>query len=960
MLFARILLSAIVVALPWALGGVGKSVQSWLALGLALAALLSLAVAREAGRSLRNAALPLLLLIAGCLLGLWQLTPWAASASPQAMQLREQFVATETNDDAPPPVLSLHPPTTRQTLALLVMATAAFALGAVFFGDSKQLLWLLAVLAAVGAAVSAMGLIDRLTPAPWHYAGFDAPPGTKPFGPFIGRNSAAGFLCITLAAGEGLALWRWRKLVNRTRADRRRGLANWTSVALDPGFLALLTIAIFIFAGIAATTSRGGLAAATVGSLSAALLFGAVMKTSALFWPVAGIGAAVSVLVVWLGLGSNIAGRWESLADDGWKHESRLALWREAYEVSKVYGYFGSGLGTFYFAHVPFQRHLSFGSYQYAENQYVEAAVVGGYVGLSILLVLGLCCLAGVRQMLRNAVSSSEFAVAFGSACLLLMQLVHACFDFSWFLPALFVPISLWCGAIANMSVASREWRKKLVPRGVRHQARAAEPVQNAAAADGDSGELSPPASPQAAPEQSRSAAYGLLWPSIPFAVGAITLLIAPLAWAFNETRLAAVVEAAERYSRPLLRADAKPSKEDVDRAIEVTRSARAASPDDSLVRTRLAELLAKRYELETGRSALALYTEVALAERIGNSQAVADLRSQPAAEAYLKPAWDESRAACGLCPLNYYAHLMAAQLSDLYASADSRDRHLEIAERLSQGRSDWLFLLGAMRFDAAEFDAAWRDWRRSCELRPSVVDEVFPLALSYLGPKEAMRTIVPDNAELALRLALGPLANVDRAVQDNYLRKVLDLTEADRLSSHEKYVRGVALLQLGRFAEAEASIADALRGVDFRRDWYFDLAVAHAALGRKDAGDVAYKRYEQLIGPGAKTFADYRSRTASVLERKPEPTGAELACAGDYYAAAGQPDAAVAVYRRAIAQSRENVAAYAGLIKVYLGKHDLAQAEATLKEASQLHRDNSEIGTLWLRLDERKKGVVP
>ncbi|MBL9081125.1 MAG: O-antigen ligase family protein [Planctomycetales bacterium] len=920
----------------------------------------TLAVAPEAGRSLRNAAVPLLLLVAGCLLGLWQLTPWAAAASPEAMQLREQFVAAETYDDAPRPVLSLHPPTTRQTLALLVMATASFALGAVFFGDPRSLLWLLGVLAVVGAAVSAMGLIDRLTPAPWHYAGIDAPVGTKPFGPFINRNSAAGFLCISLAAALGLSLWRWRKLANRTRPDRLRGLSNWTSVALDPGFLLLMTTAIFIFAGIAGTMSRGGLLAAIVGSLCAAMLFGAVMRTSALFWPVAGIGAAAAVMVVWLGLGSNVAGRWELLADEGWKHENRFALWHEAVGVAKVYGLFGSGLGTFYFAHAPFQRHHSFGSYQYAENQFVEAAVVGGYIGLSIMLLFGLRCLAGVRQMLRNAVSSAEFGAAFASACLLLMQFLCACFDFSWFLPSLFVPISLWCGAIANMSAESCRWRTKLVRRGTRRQPASGNQVETATNLTADSAEYSSTSPSPSPPDHVLSAASPSSARLALPAVAAIVVCVAALAWGFWETRLAAVAEKAERVSRPLLRSGAKPSAKELDDAIELVKSARAACRDDSLVRTRLAELLAKRYELETGRSTFAIYTEVALALRIGNSQAVTELRAQEAAEAFLKPAWDESRIACGLCPLNYYAHLMAAQLSDLYASTDSRDRHLECVERLAQGRSDWLRLLGAMRFDAAQFDMAWKDWRRACQLSGGITYEVFPLALSYLGPDAAMKSVVPDDPEIMLWMAMGPLNGYSREAQDKYLQKVIELTENDQRSSRNKYLRGVALLQLGRYAAAESLIEDALRAADFRRDWYFDLAVALAALGRKDAGDVAYKRYEQLIGPGAKTFADYRSRTASVLERKPDPTGVELACAGDYYAAAGQPDAAVAVYLRAIAQSRENVAAYAGLIKIYLGKHDLAQAEATLKEASQLHRDNSEIGTLWLRLDERKKGVVP
>jgi tetratricopeptide (TPR) repeat protein len=962
-LCARIGLLAIVAALPWLIGGVNKSTQSWLALGFAVAALLSLLIRRETINSLRQAAVPLLLLASGCLLGVWQLTPWAAAMSPQAMQLRAEFMVP---DSAAPsesrPALSLHPPTTRQTLALLVTATGAFAIGAVFFGDVKALMWLLAVLTASGTAVSAWGLVDRLNPEPWHYAGYTVTGGLRPFGPFIGRNNAAGFLCITLAASLGLTLWRWQKLANRTRPDRRRGLDNWTSVVLDPGFLALVTTAVLIYAGIAGTTSRGGLTAATVGTLSAAFLFGAVMRTSALFWPVAGLGAAAAMFVVWLGLGSEVALRWEHLADDGWKTENRIALWREAYEAVKVYGNFGSGLGTFYFAHAPFQRHLSFGSYQYAENQFVEAAVVGGYVGLVILVLLGLRCLAAVRLMMRNAVSSAEYAAAFSGGCLLLTQLVYACFDFGWFLPALFVPLSLWCGAMVGLAAQSPQWRTKLARRGARRGTEAPKPaVADHRAEEASAAVVAPAVVANSSAELCATTSSPAERPSVANTtmLAVVPICAVALFWAFNENRVAGVVERAERGSRPVLQAGAMPTREIVDQAIEQAQFAVSAVPDDSLARVRLAEVLAKRYETETGRSTFRLFSETALAERIGNAESLQKLRSEPAAETYLRRAWEESRLACELCPLNYYAHLMAAQLSALFAAGDAESRHMEVAERLAQGRTEWLFLLGGMRFDVAQFDMAWKDWRRACELRGGIIDEVFPLALSYLGPDEALKAVVPEDPEIILRLALGPLAGYDRATQDKYLGKVLELTEADQKSSRNKYVRGVALLQLGRYAAAESIIEDALRAADFRRDWYFDLAVARAALGRKDAGDLAYRRYEQLIGPGAKTIADYRSRTAAVLERKPEPTAAELASAGDYYAAAGLPDAAVAVYRRAIAESRENVAAYAGLIKVHLGKHDLAEAEKTLKEASQLHRDNSEIGTLWLRLDERKKGVV-
>ena len=131
----------------------------------------------------------------------------------------------------------------------------------------------------------------------------------------------------------------------------------------------------------------------------------------------------------------------------------------------------------------------------------------------------------------------------------------------------------------------------------------------------------------------------------------------------FKSTRIATIVEQADRATRQYLQSDATPSIEDVDRAIELQNAAVSAEPDNGEALIRSAELKSKRYELETGRSTLQLYSDVALAERIGNVAEIQRLRQDSAVQRLLRPALEECRRARDACPFNYFVHLLMAQL---------------------------------------------------------------------------------------------------------------------------------------------------------------------------------------------------------------------------------------------------------------------------------------------------------
>ena len=220
----------------------------------------------------------------------------------------------------------------------------------------------------------------------------------------------------------------------------------------------------------------------------------------------------------------------------------------------------------------------------------------------------------------------------------LLSQVICACFDFGWYLPALAVPLSLWCGGLVRISADSARWPSKIIKRKRKSATRGEASVAEQPATFTASNSL--PENPRPAPNPVRTASPGTRSYASSLASAAVlAIFFAGLAWAQHITRIATIVEQADRATRQLLMPEASPSIAEIDDAIQTQSAAVAAEPDDGEAIVRLAELRAKRYELASGRSTLQLYAAAALAERIGNVTEIQRLRTESAAQEFLVPA---------------------------------------------------------------------------------------------------------------------------------------------------------------------------------------------------------------------------------------------------------------------------------------------------------------------------------
>ncbi len=933
----------LIVALPWFFGGVYMSQRAVLTAALILPLLCACVLFRRSGEAWRSVRVPLLIFAAGCLLGAWQLTENAARWSPPAAALRSEF-ASGPNHEAPVAALSVHPPATRRDLALLIAAATAFALGAALFAETKPQLVLLITLTVSGAAVAGFGLAQRASSAPWHYAGMTAPIGSTPFGPFISRNNAAGYLCVCLAAAFGLLLWRIQRMPERGRDERHQSVYSWLLTSIDTPLMASAGAVIVLLAGVLGTLSRGGVFAAAVGGVVSLLILGAAARSQVYFWIIAAGTAAAVAFVVWLGQAEAIGARWSPILADGATRETRLQLWGESLKVAEVYRYFGSGLGTFYYAHAPFQRHHTLGLYRYGENQFVEALVVGGFIGLALLLALGAKCVAAMRQLVKNAESVDDTALASAGAAFLFSQAIYACFDFGWYLPAVMIPVAVWSGALVRRA-ADSVLRRSLRRRRKRKSSPGKPPTVAApsAAASAAVHQEPPPKADVRSSAPRPVAATISTGQAVGYCAVVAVLLGAGLVWGVRETRIAAVVENAERGSRPLLLADANPTPEALDEAAVVQRRAVDACPDDGEARVRLAELLAERYARGRDRSLLQVYADACLTERIGNQAGLESLRGSELAKAYLRPASDECRRARALCPFNYFAQRLAAELCFVDESPTVDAWYLERAERLAQGRSDWLLVLGAMQLDAARPERAWADWRRAWELRPNLGETVFPLVLSYLEPLQALEKVVPDDPMTIIDAARRYLVEPEHAVarREYYRKAILKLYPAQLVDARSELFRGIALAETGNLEEAEASVSAALRDERAASEWYLELAVVRLAMGKTEAADVAFERYRLLLGDAAVSKEVYRRRAAELLQYQEPPDQAGLRRCGELYLQIGAVQEAVDAYRRATQRRSDDPEAFGGLANALLRQERPVEALAAARQALALQPTN-------------------
>jgi O-antigen ligase len=303
---------------------------------------------------------------------------------------------------------------------------------------SDRMQWLLWTLAINAAAVSLVGMLQRLDDTQKLLWTFDnhLNGGHGAFGPFPYRSSGAQYL--NLMWPVTLGFW-W---VLRRRNVARRSMSHRSGG--DPHVL-LLVLAALTAAGVMVANSRGGvlvLAGLLVAVFAMMMLWS---KRQAVFK----LGVVVAILAIlgvggWLG-GEAMMARFRS--EDMGSMSGRKLIYEDAARMAEDFAVFGSGAETFAPLYY-FYRKKDPEWNAYVHDDYLETRVTFGTVGFVIILMIFLA--VWLVPFFGNGIPAPpEFFLLIGLA--MVGILAHAKFDLPFQIYSIHSQFVLLCAVLTTL-----------------------------------------------------------------------------------------------------------------------------------------------------------------------------------------------------------------------------------------------------------------------------------------------------------------------------------------------------------------------------------------------------------------------------------------------------------------------------------------------------------------------------
>lgn len=676
--------------------------------------------------------------------------------------------------------LSVYPAATRQRLCELFMGAAFFFAASCLLLDRRSIHAAMVTLAVTGVAISLFGIIQKLAWEGRIYWSYELLYGGVPFGPFVNKNNAGGFLIACLSGGVFLIAhqvfsWNTSGLgPGSSDGDERVSILKrlvGLLAGLQTSHLYNMAAVAFIVAGIFASLSRGASVSLVLAGILVMGLIGAVNR-----WAVALlmlIALTAGGITVWSEQATEVSTQIETLADPTNAAEPRFVHWGNVIPYLQDQGLWGSGLGTYGVVYPQFQTSGTIETwFKHAENVYIETLAELGIVGLGLLLLL---MLSIARDSWRLYGSSDAQSRALGVAGLFCLVGVGSAslLDFGIYQPANLVVVATIFGMVVGANSSSR--------RRVSGQTGAAPDVQSK---------------------------------FTPVLVGGLMLLIigAGLAWSVRESHAVESLRHGRRLLELFARGDGQDAAQ-LDRAEQLLSTAVAIRPDDSEAHYQMAYSHVARYrqaaarelyeagaaELSQPESGGATATDTnsndssagAPVGASGNPEAVQpellspeeawrvtalsvlnrmghiSLRSDLAAFedvqradyfVHLQNAWDSFNRAEQACSLLPKTQFELARLAVFFVPADQiasrQDKFLNSALSRWPINSRLAYQCGLVFLQAGEPEAAASLWRRSLTLSRRYEPQIVQYARYELTSKQFLEDVLIQDPEYLLRIA--------------------------------------------------------------------------------------------------------------------------------------------------------------------------------------------------------------
>ena len=362
--------------------------------------------------------------------------------------------------------ISLDTEQTWQQLRLLILAACGLMLACRYFRERSHLSLFLAAMTINGVAISFFGIVQKLTFNGNLFWQIPLTQGGVPFGPFVNRNNAGGFLLICFGCALGLfTLMMMKRSEDGPVPIISKEIPIWRQLKqqilyfvaqLNARKAATLLAIVFIAVGIVASLSRGAVLGLLAGSVVTLLVYGMARKPKNVSVVVVPLAVAIVALSTWVGFGEQLVSRFDSIDVASISDEdSRFRNWQDTWQSVGEMGVFGAGLGSYRSVHRLYRSDPEDKIFYHAENQYYQTLVEAGWPGLVIYLAAWGMAIYCVCFLLFRGKTPSTIAAGVTGTFVLGSQAVASFFDFGLYIPANMLAAAAVMGAVCFQAHAT-------------------------------------------------------------------------------------------------------------------------------------------------------------------------------------------------------------------------------------------------------------------------------------------------------------------------------------------------------------------------------------------------------------------------------------------------------------------------------------------------------------------------
>ena len=355
--------------------------------------------------------------------------------------------------------LSFYPNATKHDLRLVLAVVAVFVVVLNVFRRPDQVKRLLMAIAVIGGIVAAITLAQNLFGNGKIYWFISSRHSKGYSGPFVNHSNYGQFMNLSIGAALGLFIVKLRETFAGEKVtptaffehlDFRSAKSLWLLVAV----MSLGATTVFI------SLTRGGMVSMLIATSLTVGLIASQRSLKAHSWIMVVVVLISFTCILYVGFDA-VYERLASLRDFDKAESGRLQILKDIAIAWTKFPILGTGLGTHSVVYPMFDRSTITALAAHAENEYAQVLEETGFVGLGLLIILGIIVLSSCVRNIRSTkqpICSAVYGLCFG----ILAILIHSLSDFGQHLPANAVLSAIFCALLLALARSGHNSSKRI------------------------------------------------------------------------------------------------------------------------------------------------------------------------------------------------------------------------------------------------------------------------------------------------------------------------------------------------------------------------------------------------------------------------------------------------------------------------------------------------------------------